>query len=43
MPLDRDMDAALALYEASQKPTPSLLARQAFLLIVCTAQIFTHR
>ena len=41
MSFDRHAHAALAFYETSQEPT-SLLARQAFLLIVCTVQIFTH-
>jgi hypothetical protein len=40
MTLDRDMHAALAFHQASQKPAPSLLARQAFLLIVRTGAHF---
>ena len=39
--LDGDMDTAFSFDEPRSKPEPSLCARQAFLLIVCTARIVT--
>jgi hypothetical protein len=41
MLLQREMNTSLSLNETGQKPKLLLLARQAFLLIVCTVQIFT--